>query len=743
MSSVWKIGTTSQSYGDASTFAAAGLENLQRDLVATGTDTVSFEVTSSQALTADMAFAFGSSYIVWKDGVRWFYGRVVSMPRTGSPKHESGRVVLAGPWWYLQNATYMQAWRVYDVNGEVLTNVNKCRVVLFQDSAGNRCGSGAQAGDVIDWLISRGAPISKGTIDAGITLPFDERTNLSCSDVMDTIIRWTPDFVGWFDYSTAPYPTFHFRARSNLSAASIALSGERISDLDITARYDLQKPGVHLTYEKTHSVDNFNYNTVETDVAGNASAIDCVYGVFDLQGSSRTYIKQKIVTEVYPSANNKAWWKSHVSWLAGIADADIDIHDHAVDTEISAYSRILTEGMVQDWMFKDAVQGCIRAQADVVVRDSSNNEVENKKNVKIVAQVTATDAATHTYMRLTSFDSGEATPTGVAAALYNAWSILHFEGSLSRNEDECSGTILPGKKLRISGGRSEWSNMDALVQQTTEQVDSGITTVQFGPPGRIEADSLVALFRAFRSRRFAWQAASRTTGSASGSGEVEMSGRATDSSHSSGGGETQHIVVSDTNDEGSHKIDNDPAAVTHEDPADEAGRTLKPTEIYVPYANWVDEEPYLVMARQQIMASPVYHIAGADPVGNFIRLSELHDVYIDSETLADGHGIRWNEAFGAWENGPVASAAENPGANTVQLGPGGVEGSEAALEDTWQSSNAEGDGLELGIVARVVYDETGDKIIYAFLRNMTFDQFGLLYSVGAETRVTVDVGESA
>ena len=42
------------------------------------------------------------------------------------------------------------------------------------------------------------------------------------------------------------------------------------------------------------------------------------------------------------------------------------------------------------------------------------------------------------------------------------------------------------------------------------------------------------------------------------------------------------------------------------------------------------------------------------------------------------------------------------------------------------------------MVARVVYNNAGDKKLYAFLRKLSFDAVGFLRLVSAENRVEVD-----
>jgi hypothetical protein len=152
--------------------------------------------------------------------------------------------------------------------------------------------------------------------------------------------------------------------------------------------------------------------------------------------------------------------------------------------------------------------------------------------------------------------------------------------------------------------------------------------------------------------------------------------------------------------------------------------------------NGGDPEDQLVYKRRQVLCSAPYH---ADQlVGALIRLKELLDVEVNDETLAEGHGIRWNAEEGRWENGQVSGgAAEDPDTEIDTLG-GDTEGSETASSDTWDVENEAAHGLALWQVCRVVYSETGDKKIYAYVRLMTFDKTGRLYSVSGETRIEVD-----
>ena len=104
-------------------------------------------------------------------------------------------------------------------------------------------------------------------------------------------------------------------------------------------------------------------------------------------------------------------------------------------------------------------------------------------------------------------------------------------------------------------------------------------------------------------------------------------------------------------------------------------------------------------------------------------------------------GISWEDALAAARQ--VAGDAEagieppeDPGAAVVTIGDT-TEGAEAAEGTTWTYAGV--NGLKLYAMTRVAYYDAGDKILYGYVRLLTFDKYGRLYSTGAETRVSIDV----
>lgn len=68
------------------------------------------------------------------------------------------------------------------------------------------------------------------------------------------------------------------------------------------------------------------------------------------------------------------------------------------------------------------------------------------------------------------------------------------------------------------------------------------------------------------------------------------------------------------------------------------------------------------------------------------------------------------------------------------------EGSDAADSETWdrESPTAGKDGCKIRVTCRVVYDHSGDEELHGFWRLFTFDQYGRLTDISAETEYTID-----
>ena len=79
-------------------------------------------------------------------------------------------------------------------------------------------------------------------------------------------------------------------------------------------------------------------------------------------------------------------------------------------------------------------------------------------------------------------DNPEPIPATLAGDYYNTLSTPFYEGTLRFHSEDVPGTCRPAGVLSITGGHSEWSGFGAIIQEVTEDLFSGVTTVKFGPP---------------------------------------------------------------------------------------------------------------------------------------------------------------------------------------------------------------------------------------------------------------------
>jgi len=562
--SVWTI--------NGRAFSELGLGNLTRSLSSAATDTVRFTAVGA-AFDSDALFQYRQTVSIKRDGVQWFLGSVTKVPRSGSGPSESLSYEVSGPWRWLEECVYQQAWSVWSASEKKLTQVTKSRVVLGQGTGGQRLTTGQQIQAVLEYAASRGAPIAVGAIDADMELPFDEQVDVYCSQAIMAMLRMHPDCVCWWDYTT-PSPTFHCRRRSALQAVSIPLSEHE--SVSIVARNDLVIPGCVVRFEQTNTVStddpdgsgplqarDVTYNTVVEQTAGDASHLAAVVSTIQLAGSRRTSFSQWIKTERIPSdLADVEWWVSHIPVLAKEDQATMTLGNprRSITTDTGRFDRLLIEGSVQPWMPVEVREEefFVDVRTKTVLDDGTMKEATRTESFRAFA----TNAKTGTdeervYRRTSSFEAGETIPAGFATKLYAAWSQLHFDGAITTHAEEVSGRM--GIAINIPNGRAEWRSMNAMVQQVSEQVDSGVTTYTFGPPRHLSVDDLINILTNFRKRGPAYHYRERSNGEVddgSDGGQV-LGGKAARNEHSSGRELVHKLVMTSAG----RKITLDPEAI--------------------------------------------------------------------------------------------------------------------------------------------------------------------------------------
>jgi hypothetical protein len=532
MSSTWTIIDTN---GVENSVAGWGLCELNRERINQLPDVVTFRAAATPG-DADPIFAYGSTIHLFRNGTPWFYGRVVQVPARATAKVEDQLYRVAGPWWYLENLVFQQAWQTTDGVDVTLIATNKSRLILSQAVDGTKLATGAAIEEVLDYATARGVPITVGTITPNAIAPYSEVLDRSCAEVIRNFLRWTPDAIAAFDYTTTPYPTLSIHRRADAELIAFPAYGAPISGLDLTPRYDLQVPAVVLKFEQTNDIDDDTFTSLIVQPApltATGDELGALVMTLDLAGARATYQKQPITTDVIPQSDTSAgvidWWKTKFAWLQDFDDADLSVvaGTQAVTIEnpanypgitVSNVPNELLSGSIAAWMQLNAAPLLVSAtlQYSGATTDESS-AVWGAMNQRVLyTRVTGTNAETQTYSRLTSETDAEPIPAGLAQALYDSLSMLPYDGTLELTEQECSGTSAPGLLLNLTGGRSEWATMAAQIQRVQENIDLGQTLITVGPAKHLGQTELTAWLRANRNRRISYRLNERTTGSGSG-----------------------------------------------------------------------------------------------------------------------------------------------------------------------------------------------------------------------------------
>lgn len=103
-------------------------------------------------------------------------------------------------------------------------------------------------------------------------------------------------------------------------------------------------------------------------------------------------------------------------------------------------------------------------------------------------------------VKVSRYEQRTAVNAGIVKAIYDAVSVLQYEGSIVLAEEECSAGPRPGKVLNLAGGLASWATMGAAIQSVVFELASGKTSIAFGPPKHLGVEDFIDLLRGNRKR---------------------------------------------------------------------------------------------------------------------------------------------------------------------------------------------------------------------------------------------------
>ena len=263
---------------------------------------------------------------------RGFTGASLRCRGRAAAKTEDQFYRVAGPWWYLENLVFQQTWQMTDGTDLTLIPTNRSRLILSQAADGTKLATGAAIAEVLAYATARGVPITVGTITPNAIAPYAEALDRSCAEVIRNFLRWTPDAIAAFDYTTTPYPTLSIHRRADAASLTLPAYGAPISGLELTPRHDLQAPAVVLKFEQTNDLDGDTFTSLIVQAAPTTATGDelgAVVMTFDLSGARATYQRQPVTTASIPQGDTASgvvdWWQAKFPWLKDFADTDLTV----------------------------------------------------------------------------------------------------------------------------------------------------------------------------------------------------------------------------------------------------------------------------------------------------------------------------------------------------------------------------------------------------------------------------------
>ena len=552
---VWKL--SAPSTGTLTDAATLDVENLVLRRVNQAVDTLTFDDPSTQ-FDAALRWPIDTALVLARnDGsdIVWFRGTVRDAQRIGNGADMRIRYRVDGPWQWLERTPYLQLFKVpSDPTNPSSSLVNQARgrVVLGQAGDGTKVYLGGILGSILAQAISAGAPIAYTALTLNQYVPWEEATDLSCAEALQRVLRWRPDLVCWWDYTVNP-PSLNFTPQASLSTISLAVQPAGTTDagpyaplesVQLRTRPDLAITSAYLLYLQTNRDNEATWETVTVDkfpaTGFSEGAPDQLLRTIQLAGSvaQSSVLTQRCAVDplaaglVYDNPiwlksgsqfdTLRSWWWSHAPEL-NTAYATIKgfakclREGDSMGTGGQLNSELVT-GAITDWMLAGAgiasEEQRVSAYIAVEIKDPKDSTKTRVTVQKYVARITATNAQTKTYsyLQASSYTPPEAVPTGLAQALYNAFSVAPHEGSVVLVEPDCSYAVTVGRALLLTGSLAAWSTMQAIVQSAEYDLQLGRTVLQLGPPKQLGLADLIDVFRNNRSNPPVTSYLTRTTG---------------------------------------------------------------------------------------------------------------------------------------------------------------------------------------------------------------------------------------
>lgn len=181
---------------------------------------------------------------LYRNGDLFFTGHVTSNPFTFSQRNQSLRIVVSGPWWWMDRINYTSTQT--DGTGATATRMTG---VFGTASSGTNLKTAIET--AINRMVVLGVPIANiaggSSVATFFTVPRVTLNQSTCSQVISELVRLVPDTMVYFDYSTTT-PTIQVTRRGVATTRTITIGTDEVESLDIQPLYEMKVDRVELPF---------------------------------------------------------------------------------------------------------------------------------------------------------------------------------------------------------------------------------------------------------------------------------------------------------------------------------------------------------------------------------------------------------------------------------------------------------------------------------------------------------------
>ena len=402
---------------------------------------------------------------------------------------------------------FRQEWKVSSTVSQSCSHL-----ILNQAPDGTLQDMTAQVQEIAEYASDNGCGFSysENNIDAGTTqLPPDEARDITCAAAIMRTLRFFPQTVCRFDYSTTS-PALHVSIPPDSPSTASYLDPEVVPETQRSyTRTSHPVVGVDIATESfdlvtgNNSVDStlrkFTHQTY-----GVQNSIDTLHIFMPLAKGSSSTSWEKLEVETLPGdtyTNLNFWIQNHPA-LAGFSTTGTNKVEFANPGQRNIFPESLpiTNGRLTDTTVGDLKRFGFLAE---VVRMTANVKIttpDKEETLVLTLDWVCTNATTRTYTRQTGSSStaGETLPDGLAAA------ILAQRGGDLMSEEV---TIRLGDSFPTLGDADvvTENNVSQVLYLQSFEVDCYDLTAQlhFGRPAFLSPEDMRDLLLGFRQRGFA------------------------------------------------------------------------------------------------------------------------------------------------------------------------------------------------------------------------------------------------